>query len=160
MSVDSKLLSAVRKVAVWAVSFLSIALVYHLVLSAIEDSPDGITNSWRATALFLGLVVAIIIHSSLRLLLEPRQRIIGTMALRNLRRRKRNTALIVIGLLVGSAIISSSLVVGDSLDATLNAEFTEALDETDIVIQGTDINGFPVWWNQSSALDFVRPGIR
>ena len=156
MAVDSKLLSAVRKVAVWAVSLLSIALVYHLVLSAIEDSPDGITNSWRATALFLGLVVAIIIHSSLRLLLEPRQRIIGTMALRNLRRRKRNTALIVIGLLVGSAIISSSLVVGDSLDATLNAEFTEALDETDIVIQGTDINGFPVWWNQSSALDFVN----
>ncbi len=103
MAVDSKLLSAVRKVAVWAVSLLSIALVYHLVLSAIEDSPDGITNSWRATALFLGLVVAIIIHSSLRLLLEPRQRIIGTMALRNLRRRKRNTALIVTGALVGSS---------------------------------------------------------
>ncbi len=156
MAVDPKLLSAVRKVAVWAVSLLTIALVYHLVLSGIEDSPDGITNSWRATALFLGLVAAIIIHSSLRLLLEPRQRIIGTMALRNLRRRKRNTALIVIGLLVGSAIISSSLVVGDSLDATLNAEFTEALDETDIVIQGRDINGFSVWWNQSSALDFVN----
>jgi putative ABC transport system permease protein len=156
MPVNAKLLSAARKVAVWAVSLSSIALVYYLVIHAIEDSPDGITNGWRTTALFLGLVAAIVVHSTFLLLLEPRKRIIGTMALRNLRRRKRNTALIVVGLLVGSAIISSSLVVGDSLDATLNAEFTEALDETDIVIQGTDINGFPVWWNQSSALDFVN----
>ena len=30
------------------------------------------------------------------------------------------------------------------------------VDETDIVIQGTDITGSPVWWNQSSALDFVN----
>jgi putative ABC transport system permease protein len=113
-------------------------------------------SGWVMTAVSLGLVAGIVATMCIRLLFEKRQRIIGRMALRNLRRRKRNTALIIIGLLVGSAIVSSSLVVGDSLDATLQAEFTEALDETDIVIQGTDSTGQPAWWNQSRALDFIQ----
>jgi len=135
------------------VTFLVTKLILSIVrLTSFEEPGIG----WLTTAISLGLVAAIVANICIRLLLEKRQRILGRMALRNLRRRKRNTALIIIGLLVGSAIVSSSLVVGDSLDATLRAEFTEALDETDIVIQGTDEVGQPLWWNQTRALNFVQ----
>jgi len=161
-SESSRLLSpALNRFAISAVllffSLVVAGLVFSLTLSIVKKSSfDGPGFGWITTALSLGLVSAIVFSISIRLLLEKRQRILGRMALRNLRRRKRNTALIIVGLLVGSAIVSSSLVVGDSLDATLSAEFTEALDETDIVIKGSDAAGQPLWWNQTRAIEFVE----
>jgi hypothetical protein len=133
----------------------TIIVVSYLVIGRASDTPNGLGYGWVVTAISLGFVLGIIVYAVIRLLTEARQRVLATMALSNLQRRKRNTALVIVGLLVGSAIITSSLVVGDSLDATLQAEYAESLDETDIVIRGTDNLGMPVWWNQTRAENMV-----
>ena len=75
----------------------------------------------------------------------------------NLVRRKRNTALVVLGLLVGSAIVTSSLVIGDSLDATMEEQFLAPLGDTDYYIKGNDKStGLPTEWNESRAVDIAE----
>lgn len=139
------------------VSFILLTYVTYSISIAIAKSSsyDGIGFGWYATALSLGLVVAISGIQLVDLFFSARKKMLGQMAIRNLRRRKRNTALVVVGLLVGSAIITSSLVVGDSLDATLRAEFAESLDEVDIVIGGSDPFGQPTWMNQTRMENYV-----
>ena len=131
--------------------FLTVFLVSKFIIDIARDSIDGLTYGWVITAISMGFVLGIIAYATIGLVFETRQRVLAIMALNNLKRRKRNTALVIVGLLVGSAIITSSLVVGDSLDATLQAEYAESLDENDIVISGTDELGMPVWWNQTRA---------
>lgn len=131
--------------------FLIVFLVSKFIIDIARDSIDGLTYGWVITAISMGFVLGIIAYATIGLVFETRQRVLAIMALNNLKRRKRNTALVIVGLLVGSAIITSSLVVGDSLDATLQAEYAESLDENDIVISGTDELGMPVWWNQTRA---------
>jgi len=120
-----------------------------------STSYDGVGFGWYATAISLGLVVALVSLQLLDFAISGRRRMLAQMAISNLRRRKRNTALVIVGLLIGSAIITSSLVVGDSLDATLQAEFAESLDEADIIISGTDLFRNPVWLNQTNMEGFV-----
>ncbi|HJL59395.1 MAG TPA: ABC transporter permease, partial [Candidatus Thalassarchaeaceae archaeon] len=136
-------------------TFVTIIVVAQLVMAMARKTPKGLGYGWVITAISIGLVAGITVYAGIRLLVEARQRVLAIMALSNLQRRKRNTALVIVGLLVGSAIITSSLVVGDSLDATLQAEYAESLDETDIVIDGTDVLGLPVWWNQTRAEEMV-----
>ena len=47
-------------------------------------------------------------------LLSPRRLLVFKLAWQQLRRRQRQAALLMAGLMIGSAIISSSLIVGDS----------------------------------------------
>ena len=82
--------------------------------------------------------------------LSSRHRMLARMAQQNLGRRKRNTALVIVGLLVGSAIVSSSLVIGDSLDATMEEQFLAPLGDTDYYIRGHDpLTGVWTTWNQT-----------
>ncbi len=90
------------------------------------------------TSSCLSLVVGILTHQGLLVLLSPRHLVMWRLAVRNLTRRRRNTALMIIGLLVGSAMVSSSLVVGDSMDATISAEVFLRQDTSDIEIFGVD----------------------
>lgn len=56
------------------------------------------------------------------------------MAMRNLVRRKRNLAIVIGGLLVGTAIITSSLVVGDTLSYIFKNSIYQQLGEIDELI--------------------------
>jgi putative ABC transport system permease protein len=81
-------------------------------------------------ALLVAIVVAIVI-----VLLDARQhRILLTMATRNIIRRKGTTALVIGGLMIGTAIISTSLVVGDTMNNMIVKEATNALGEVDFGI--------------------------
>ena len=51
-------------------------------------------------------------------------------------RRKRQSVLMISGLIIASAIITSSMVVGDSLDKTVGLEVQAAWGETDLLISG------------------------
>ena len=64
-----------------------------------------------ALAAFLGLVAALV----LVLVLLGLRPLLARLAARNIERRKTRVAIVIVGLLVGTAIISSSLVVGDTL---------------------------------------------
>ena len=121
----------------------------------------------------LSLIAGLVVWSAMQWMLSSRHRILAVMARNNLVRRKRNTALVVIGLLVGSAIVTSSLVIGDSLDATMEEQFLAPLGDTDYYIKGNDrTTGLWTEWNQTRANDIseallswsdvegVRPGMR
>ena len=64
-----------------------------------------------ALAAFLGLVAGLL----LVLVLLGLRPLLARLAARNIERRKTRVAIVIVGLLVGTAIISSSLVVGDTL---------------------------------------------
>jgi len=74
--------------------------------------------------------------------------ILARMAGRNLARRKGRVALAVLGLLVGTAIISSSLVVGDTLNHIFVQNVYERLGVVDEVVS-IEFNGNLVSFNES-----------
>ncbi|MCS5536097.1 MAG: ABC transporter permease, partial [Candidatus Poseidoniales archaeon] len=147
-------------------------LAFTLVAAFQWSDYDG--SLGRTFTLFgLSLIAGLVVWSTLQWLLSSRHRILSVMARNNLVRRKRNTALVVVGLLVGSAIVTSSLVIGDSLDATMEEQFLAPLGDTDYYIRGNDpVTGLWTEWNETRAatvsdelltwpnIDGVRPGIQ
>lgn len=69
-------------------------------------------------------------------------RIIFKMATRNIKRRRANVAIVVAGLLVGTAIISSSLVVGDTMRYIFEKDVYDRLDLIDEVVASHSPQGY------------------
>ena len=138
------------------ISAVSTVLVTTLVATLQWSDYDG---SLRETFTLVGLSIisGLVVWSTLQWTFSSRHRILSVMARNNLVRRKRNTALVVLGLLVGSAIVTSSLVIGDSLDATMEEQFLAPLGDTDYYIKGNDKStGLPTEWNESRATDIAE----
>ena len=90
-----------------------------------------ILGAFLLLPIFLALLVAIAVVIIIVMLDARRHRVLFTMALRNLARRKGTTALVIGGLMVGTAIISTSLVVGDTMDNMIVKQTTFSLGEVD-----------------------------
>ena len=102
------------------------------------------------TVLVGGLLLGIMSMLFVQPLLLPQRLLVWRLARENMVRRKRQSALMIAGLVISSAIITSSLVVGDSLDATVSLEVSAAWGETDILIAGQDrMVGGPVEFNEA-----------
>ena len=114
------------------------SLLAFILVAAFQWSDYDGSLCRTFTLLGLSLIAGLVVWSTLQWLLSSRHRILSVMARNNLVRRKRNTALVVVGLLVGSAIVTSSLVIGDSLDATMEEQFLAPLGDTDYYIRGND----------------------
>ncbi|MDE0708411.1 MAG: ABC transporter permease, partial [Candidatus Poseidoniales archaeon] len=160
----------------WTLERRAITAVASILAATLTTAMQWGDYDWslgRTFTLFgLSLIAGLIVWSTMQWLLSSRHRILSVMARNNLVRRKRNTALVVIGLLVGSAIVTSSLVIGDSLDATMEEQFLAPLGDTDYYIEGYAATGLWTEWNQTRAnnisdellnwsdVDGVRPGVR
>ncbi len=106
-------------------SLLKGLLLAALVLAAIVLLPLSLA------------VLAVIALITLFVLLDAAgNRILFTMSLRNIRRRPSTTALVLGGLMVGTAIISASLVVGDTLDNMIVGEVVDSFGDVDFVVRG------------------------
>src|ERR671910_1227543 len=66
--------------------------------------------------------------------LAIRNRIFLRLGVRNVTRRRSRTALIVLGLMLGTTIISSALVTGDTMSHTIRSSAVEALGATDVLV--------------------------
>ncbi len=91
-----------------------------------------------AVALLGALVAALLLPLVVSL---ARNRTLGVLALRNLRRRPGEAALVVAGSLLGTAIITSSLVVGDIVDGSITDVARTQLGPVDVEVtvgDGTD----------------------
>jgi putative ABC transport system permease protein len=75
-------------------------------------------------ALALGVVAA----------LAVRNRVFLRLGIRNVRRRRGRTALIVTGLMLGTTIISAALATGDTMSHTIRSAATTSLGRTDEVV--------------------------
>ena len=85
-----------------------------------------------------GALFGIVSFTYLQPILVPQRWLMWRLAKENIRRRPRQAVLLVAGLVISSAIITSSLVVGDSLDATVQREVEASWDATDVLISGFD----------------------
>jgi putative ABC transport system permease protein len=65
------------------------------------------------------------------------------LALRNIARRPGEAALVVLGSLLGTAIITASFVVGDTLDASIRDQARTQLGPIDQVVTTTDLDDLP-----------------
>lgn len=79
--------------------------------------------------LFLVLIILVAISYK-----AMRAKILFKMGIRNVKRRKINTLIITLGLMIGTAIISGSLVVGDTLKNMFTKGVYDSYDETDETI--------------------------
>nr|MDQ3305769.1 ABC transporter permease [Actinomycetota bacterium] len=79
-------------------------------------------------------MIVVVLASLPFLFLAFRRPVLRRLALRNAARRPRETALVVLGSLLGTAIITGSLVVGDTLDASLRQGATTKLGPVDELI--------------------------
>ena len=116
------------------------------LLLLVSGSVDGMLGlallSWlglsAATAVAGGFLAGTLSMMFVQPLLLPQRLLVWRLARENMVRRKRQSALMLAGLIIASAIITSSLVVGDSLDATVGREVQAAYGETDVIIAGFD----------------------
>ena len=102
-----------------------------------------------------GLLVGIMSMLFVQPLVLPQRLLVWRLARENMVRRKRQSALMIAGLIIASAIITSSLVVGDSLDMTVGQEVSAAWGETDVLVSGLDpTTGVTVEFDQEVANRF------
>ena len=132
-------MSRVRTLAPWLLECLvAAALAAYLLIT------QSRVSLWLL-AVSIHVVLRVIIHASL----SSRIRMLASIAFRDATARRRSIAIIFFGLMLGSAVITSSFAVGDSFDATLEDRLVSSLGQTDWVIEGTDpISGMPVMMNQ------------
>jgi len=105
------------------------------ILYAVAILTDSTVTAWATS-----FVAAFLTRDALLVWRSPRHLVLWRLAMNNIRRRKRNTAIMAVGLIVGAAVISSSLVVGDSLDATIKESVFLSADSKDIIISGFDLS--------------------
>ncbi|MDP6899296.1 MAG: FtsX-like permease family protein [Candidatus Thalassarchaeaceae archaeon] len=140
-----------RKAATAGSGLACLTIVAYFSFGAQSDE-----NDWSMgrilTSIGLSAIGGFVAWTGIQWLVSSRHRILATMARNNLTRRKRNSALVIVGLLVGSAIVSSSLVIGDSLDSTMDQQFLAPLGDTDYYIRGENpVTGLWTEWNQTRA---------
>jgi putative ABC transport system permease protein len=87
----------------------------------------GIPVDTLLVILAVGLVIAMAVLG----LLALRNRILVKLAVRNVGRRRGRSGLIVVGLMLGTAIIAAALVTGDTMNNTIRATAVDALGQTD-----------------------------
>ena len=101
------------------------AWLVYLLMNWLEM---GFVSTWGCT-ISGGIISSLLIQP----LLSPRRLAVFKISWQQVLRRPRQAALMMAGLLVTSSI-TSSLVVGDSLDATLSKEVEAVYGDTDILI--------------------------
>ena len=89
----------------------------------------GFFGKW-ASVISIGIISCMLLQP----FLSPRRQVTFRLSWQQIRRRPRQAALMMAGLLIASSIITSSLVIGDSLDATLSKEVEAIYGDTDIQI--------------------------
>lgn len=100
-----------------------------LVFYLLKWMEMGIFATWSCT-ICAGIISSILLQP----IFSPRRLAVFRLSWQQVRRRPRQAALMMAGLLVASSIITSSLVVGDSLDATLRKEVDAVYGDTDLLI--------------------------
>ena len=88
-------------------------------------------------------------------ILAARRIVFAKMAARNILRRKRHSAIIVVGLLIATAMISAALVVGDTMDYLIRGDVYESTGEIDIVVALEDDAGVYQFFNESVGYDLA-----
>lgn len=100
----------------------------------------GIPVGTLAVVLSLALIVVLAVVAGLAL----RNRPLVRLGVRNVRRRPARSALIIVGSMLGTALIAAALATGDSMSQTIRSSATAALGRSDEVIAARGSSEFDV----------------
>ena len=102
----------------------------------------GIPSGALATA----LVVALAASLGAVALLALRNPIFARLGLRNIPRRRGRSALIVAGLMLGTAIVAAALATGDTMSSTIRSSVVHSLGPTDelVSVKGTEVESIAI----------------
>ncbi len=89
-------------------------------------------------------------------LLAARRMVFARMAARNIVRRRKFSAIVVVGLLIATAMISAALVVGDTMDYIIKDDVYTSTGDVDIVVAKEDDAGLHEFFNESVAYSLVE----
>jgi len=95
------------------------------------------------------LLILVAVFLAVVCTLALRRRIFSRMAVRNIARRKKYSAIVVCGLLVATAMISSSLVMGDTLDYIITRDVLVTTGSVDIEVYVTNEKDEIAFFNYS-----------
>ncbi len=112
--------------------------LFFTFIAAVAIKP-GMTFYW----IVIFIVVAALGISAINNL------IMFKMGVRNIYRRKGHSAILISGLMIGTIIIASSLIVGDTMDEMVTSLNYDIFHEVDEVVEARDIDGSRVFYNQS-----------
>jgi putative ABC transport system permease protein len=90
------------------------------------------------------LVIALVVVLGVVVILALRNRVLVRLGVRNVRRRPARSVLIVVGSMLGTAIIAAALATGDSMSQTIRSSATAALGRTDEVLAARGSSEFDV----------------
>jgi putative ABC transport system permease protein len=85
-------------------------------------------------SLLLLLLILILIVFAVLIISASMNRVVFKMGARNIGRRKSNTLIVTIGLMIGTAIIMSSLTIGDTMDYMVDSVVVDGMGEVDLII--------------------------
>ncbi len=92
-------------------------------------------------------LVAVVVLIVIMILVDANgNKILFRMSIRNVIRRPGTTALVIGGLMVGTAIISASFVVGDTMDNMITDQVTRGMGQVDFELQSVNV-GSLVYYN-------------
>src|SRR6476620_2762835 len=91
-------------------------------------------------ALAVVLTVLLVLALAGITVLALRNKVFFRLGIRSLTRRRGRTALIVVGLMLGTTIISAALATGDTMSHTIRTSATTALGQTDEVVGAKGID--------------------
>jgi putative ABC transport system permease protein len=86
------------------------------------------------------------------------ERVLFRLSVRNIIRRKGSSVIVVAGLMIGTAIISSSLVIGDTMDAMVESEVLDEFGLIDEIVVAEDASGEAQYFDQAVYAD-VESGL-
>lgn len=97
---------------------------------------------WAFLGTATSLVIDILVIVAVILMDAYNNRLVSLMAMRYALRRPATTALVVGGLLVGTAIVSATFAVSDTMDNLIVGQVTEGLGEVDMVIASEFVSSY------------------
>ena len=115
----------------------------------------GVEMNVLAGVLLSGTVVVLVVV----LLLALRNRVLLKLALRNIPRRKAQSVLIVVGLMLSTTIIMSALAIGDSVSSSIRSAVLDAVGETDVRLISPVAARFGDDYLDESFVDRVREAV-
>ncbi|MGC9307623.1 MAG: FtsX-like permease family protein [Thermoplasmatota archaeon] len=98
------------------------------------------------TEFLAGLFIVVLLAAFFFLL---RERIVFKMGIRNIMRRKGYALIVVFGLMIGTAVITASLSVGDTMDTMISSEILNQYHTTDEQLVATEPTGERAYFNMS-----------
>ena len=110
--------------------------------------------------LMVALLVIFVIGVFVMAMVAIRNPVIFKLGVRNAPRRRAQTALIVLGLMLATLLFSASFTIGDTLNNSIRSEALKQIGMVDIMVQAEtpDPSGHPAYFDEAY-FDTVREGL-